>query len=61
MRTTFLSAALCHRSQMQTFPDLESWSGEQHELLWPQRSYYRAFSLVNAGRTLEHDVFEGLR
>ena len=45
---------------MQTFPDMGSWSDERHELLWSHPNY-RAFSLVNGGRTLEHDVFEGLR
>ena len=58
---TVLRAARCHRSQMQGFPDLERWSDEQHRLLWSQRSYYRAFSLVNGGRELERDLFEGLR
>lgn len=58
---TVLRAALCHQSQMQNFPDLESFSDEQHQRLWSQRSYYRAFSLANGGRELEHDLFEGLR
>lgn len=28
---------------------------------WGTQAFYRAFSLVNGGRTIERDLFEGLR
>jgi LmbE family N-acetylglucosaminyl deacetylase len=34
---------------------------EHHRALWGVQEYYRAFSLVNGGRTRETDLFEGLR
>ncbi len=54
-------AIRCHKSQLASYGDLERLTDEQHRLLWGQRSYYRVFSLVNHGRNLEHDLFEGLR
>jgi LmbE family N-acetylglucosaminyl deacetylase len=54
-------AIRCHKSQLASYGDLDRLSDEQHHLLWGQRSYYRAFSLVNHGRGLEYDLFEGLR
>jgi hypothetical protein len=32
-----------------------------HQQVWGVQHYYRAFSLVNGGRKLEDDLFEGLR
>jgi LmbE family N-acetylglucosaminyl deacetylase len=54
-------AIRCHKSQLASYGDLERLTEQQHHLLWGQRCYYRAFSLVNHGRELEHDLFEGLR
>ena len=54
-------AIRCHKSQLASYGDLDRLTEEQHHLLWGQRSYYRAFSLVNHGRGLEYDLFEGLR
>ena len=34
---------------------------DHHKNLWGSQTFYRAFSLVNGGRTLEQDLFEGLR
>ena len=34
---------------------------EHHRALWGVQEFYRAFSLVNGGRTRESDLFEGLR
>jgi len=36
-------------------------SVEQHKALWGEQTFYRAFSLVNGGRAVEYDLFEGLR
>jgi LmbE family N-acetylglucosaminyl deacetylase len=54
-------AIRCHKSQLASYGDLDRLTDEQHHILWGQRSYYRAFSLVNHGHNLEHDLFEGLR
>jgi LmbE family N-acetylglucosaminyl deacetylase len=54
-------AILCHRSQVPADAALARISDEQHRDLWGSQGFIRAFSLVNAGRTVEHDLFEGLR
>ena len=33
----------------------------RHRALWGTQEFYRAFSLVNGGRRVESDLFEGLR
>ena len=52
----------CHRSQLPTLGSL----AEMHEdagvaVLAMQGTFYRAFSLVNSGREVERDLFEGIR
>ncbi|MBK9927464.1 MAG: PIG-L family deacetylase [Anaerolineales bacterium] len=52
----------CHQSQLPTLGAL----AEMHEdaataVLAMQGTFYRAFSLVNGGRKVETDLFEGLR
>jgi LmbE family N-acetylglucosaminyl deacetylase len=54
-------AVSCHRTQMSIYCNLESLSEERHRALWGTQEFYRAFSLVNGGRALETDLFEGLR
>src|SRR5229473_5589668 len=54
-------AISCHRSQAPAYRVLEQLSEEQRKRLWGTQSYYRAFSLVNGGRQVEEDLFEGLR
>lgn len=54
-------AIRCHQSQLATLGAL----AEMHEdaataVLAMQGTFYRAFSLVNAGRKLETDLFEGV-
>ncbi len=54
-------AVACHRSQ---FPDLgllHRITAEEHRRLWATESFYRAYSTVNGGRSLERDLFDGLR
>ena len=58
---TVWKAVCCHRTQVPVTDLLERLSEEQHKMLWGYPTYYRAFSLVNGGRSVEHDVFEGLR
>ncbi len=55
-------AIQCHQSQLSTLGML----AEMHEdaavaVLAMQGTFYRAFSLVNRGRKLESDLFEGIR
>lgn len=54
-------AVSCHETQMSIYRNLEQLSGEHHRALWGYQEFYRAFSLVNGGRKLETDLFEGLR
>lgn len=58
---TVLRAVQCHRTQVSIFKKLEALPAEQQRTLWGVQEYYRAFSLVNGGRTRETDLFEGLR
>jgi LmbE family N-acetylglucosaminyl deacetylase len=60
-RQTVWEAVLCHESQLSVYRQLEQVSQEDQEELWDSQTYYRAFSLVNGGRRVEDDLFEGLR
>jgi LmbE family N-acetylglucosaminyl deacetylase len=57
---TVLNAVNCHRSQVAIYGDLNKLSEERSIELWGKRTYYRSYSLVNGGRKLETDLFEGL-
>lgn len=54
-------AVACHRSQLPGYETLQNLPPEQRQALWNTAAFYRAFSLVNGGRAVEHDLFEGLR
>lgn len=54
-------AILCHESQLSVYRRLEHVSAAVREELWHAQTYYRAMSLVNGGRDMEEDLFEGLR
>jgi LmbE family N-acetylglucosaminyl deacetylase len=54
-------AVCCHKSQLAIYSRLEYLSEEQHRAIWGTQEYYRVLSLVNGGRKLETDLFEGLR
>jgi len=58
---TVWKAVCCHRTQLPAYHLLERLQEEQHKALWGCQTYYRAFSLVNGGRAVESDLFEGLR
>ncbi len=53
-------AVNCHKTQMALFSKLGELTEEHHRGLWGSQQFYRAFSLVNRGRKLETDLFEGL-
>ena len=55
-------AIKCHESQMATIGPLADAPEEMAaQVLALQGTFYRAFSLVNGGRNVETDLFEGLR
>lgn len=54
-------AVSCHQSQLPSYGSLSQLPPAQHEILWGGQHLYRAYSLVNGGRQLESDLFEGLR
>ncbi len=58
---TVSRAISCHQTQLPAYHVLEQLSEEQRKMLWGTGCYYRAFSLVNGGRKVEEDMFEGLR
>jgi len=60
-RQAVWEAILCHESQLVAYRQLEQASQEYQKDLWDVQTYYRAFSLVNGGRKVESDLFEGLR
>jgi LmbE family N-acetylglucosaminyl deacetylase len=58
---TVWKAVQCHETQMAVYQQLDRLSPAHHRNLWGRQEFYRAFSLVNGGRTPETDLFEGLR
>jgi LmbE family N-acetylglucosaminyl deacetylase len=50
----------CHETQRSTLGTVEDALETHHALLLGMRHYYRAYSLVNGGRQVETDLFEGL-
>jgi LmbE family N-acetylglucosaminyl deacetylase len=58
---TVWRAVTRHASQLAVYGRLAELTDEQHEALWGSGTYYRVFSSVNGGRTLETDLFEGVR
>ena len=58
---TVWCAVMCHHTQAPTYRPLQQFSETNHRELWGHVTYYRAFSLVNGGRAIETDLFEGLR
>ncbi|NOT03527.1 MAG: PIG-L family deacetylase [Anaerolineales bacterium] len=55
-------AIQCHKSQLPTIGALAEMPKESAaSVLSMQGTFYRAFSLVNGGRKVETDLFEGLR
>ena len=58
---TVVQAILCHRTQLPSLGSAVDWPEETHRKLWSAGTFYRVFSLVNGGRTVERDLFDGLR
>ena len=59
---TAVRAIKCHESQLASLGPLAEMPEEQvAQVLALQGTFYRVFSLVNGGRTVETDLYEGLR
>ena len=58
---TALQAILCHQSQVSEMPNLAEACERDHARLLGRQHLIRAMSLVNGGRKVERDVFEGIR
>lgn len=54
-------AILCHKSQLPGFGTMAEWSPDELTKVFGTGDFYRAFSLVNGGRNMETDLFEGLQ
>jgi LmbE family N-acetylglucosaminyl deacetylase len=54
-------AIQCHETQLAIYEGLEDLSEEQHRTMWGEQHFYRVFSTVNGGRSIEQDLFDGLR
>ncbi len=54
-------AVQCHKTQMSIYKNFGSLTEADQKQIWGQQQFYRAFSLVNSGRAVETDLFEGLR
>ncbi len=59
--TTVWKAITCHQTQMAIYSKLEELNDKYHQFLWGSQEFYRVYSLVNGGRKVETDIFEGLR
>ena len=58
---TVWRAVCCHKTQMAIYSRLERLPEEHHRAIWGIQEFYRVFSLVNGGRNVEDDIFEGMR
>jgi len=54
-------AIQCHKSQLPGYGPISKWSLDELRKIFGVANFYRAFSLVNGGRKVETDLFEGLR
>jgi len=54
-------AIQCHKSQLPGYGPISEWSADELANMFGTGHFYRAFSLVNGGRKMETDLFEGLR
>lgn len=54
-------AIRCHTSQLPTLGPVNDAPHDQLRGIFSDQTFYRAYSLVNGGRIVEHDLFEGLR
>jgi len=59
---TAWQAVKCHTTQVKEIVEaLDSQPENLHQDIWGRQNLYRVYSLVNGGRKLEGDLFDGLR
>ncbi|MDQ3548039.1 MAG: hypothetical protein M3439_04385 [Chloroflexota bacterium] len=58
---TVWQAVRCHKTQLPGTDALARLPEERQRALWGNQTFYRAISFVNGGRTIEDDLFAGLR
>lgn len=58
---TALRAILCHKSQIGEIRNLVEACEHDHATLLGRQKFIRAMSLVNGGRAVERDLFQGIR
>jgi len=58
---TVWQAISCHRSQLPAYSRIEQAVQSADATILSRQTYFRALSLVNGGRRVETDLFEGLR
>jgi LmbE family N-acetylglucosaminyl deacetylase len=51
----------CHKSQLAGFGDMSEWPVQRLSQVFGTGTFYRAYSFVNGGRTVETDLFAGVR
>ncbi|MCI0555665.1 MAG: PIG-L family deacetylase [Anaerolineae bacterium] len=54
-------AMLCYKSQLPGYGPISGWPLDELAKVFGTGNFYRAYSLVNGGRKVETDLFEGLR
>jgi len=54
-------AVQCHTTQMSIYKNIGSLTEDDQKAMWGIAELYRVFSLVNGGRDVEVDLFQGLR
>ena len=54
-------AVHCHKSQLPGYGPFGEMSASELGIFYREGTFYRAYSLVNGGRKVEYDLFEGLR
>ena len=54
-------AIKCHTSQLPGYGPISEWPLDELTKVFGVGNFYRAYSLVNGGRKVETDLFEGLR
>jgi len=54
-------AIQCHKSQLPGYGPISEWSLDDLVKIFGIGHFYRSYSLVNSGRKVETDLFEGLR
>jgi LmbE family N-acetylglucosaminyl deacetylase len=56
-----VDAVACHDTQVRAFLDQFKRLPEVYDAsVWGYQTFYRAYSLVNSGRKIETDLFEGI-